>query len=300
MRKYLYTFLILLLFCQVSSGQELNCTVQVSGDQIQDIDKRVFETLETSIFEFLNNTKWTNDIYGSEERIECSILINVTKRISTDEFEATIQVQSHRPVYKTSYNSTLLNYNDVDFQFRYLEYQSLEFSLNTFTSNLTSVLAFYAYMIIGLDYDSFSLEGGTPYFQKAQIIVSNAQNAREEGWKAYEGDKNRYWFVENLLTQTFKPLRESGYKYHRKGLDAMTEDIEAARTEIAATIESLKTIHKIKPSSHNMQVFFNAKSDEIVNIFSQAFPDKKQAVVQSLNEIDPGNSIKYQKIISDN
>ena len=299
MRKYLYTFLII-LFCQVSSAQELNCTVQISADQIQDIDKRVFETLETSIFEFLNNTKWTNDIYGAEERIECSILINVTKRISTDEFEATIQVQSHRPIYKTSYNSTLLNYNDVDFQFRYLEYQSLEFSLNTFTSNLTSVLAFYAYMIIGLDYDSFSLEGGTPYFQKAQIIVSNAQNAREEGWKAYEGDKNRYWFVENLLTQTFKPLRESGYKYHRKGLDTMTEDIEAARAEIAATIESLKTIHKLKPGSHNMQVFFNAKSDEIVNIFSQAFPDKKQAVVQSLNEIDPGNSSKYQKIISDN
>ena len=299
MRKFLYTFLIT-LFYQVSLGQELNCTVKISGDQIQGIDKRVFETLQTSILEFLNNTKWTNDAYTSEERIECSMFININRRISTDEFEATIQVQSHRPVYKTSYNSLLLNYNDNQFQFRYLEYQSLEFSLNTFTSNLTSVLAYYAYMIIGLDYDSFSLEGGTPYFQKAQTIVANSQNVKEEGWKAYESDKNRYWFVQNLLTQTFKPLRESSYRYHRKGLDSMTEDIEAARAEIAATIESLKSIHKIKPGSYNMQVFFNAKSDEIVNVFSQAFPDKKQAIVQSLNEIDPGNSNKYQKILSEN
>lgn len=281
-------------------AQELNCSVQVLSQQVQGTDKRVFETLRTSIFEFMNNTKWTKDAFQNDERIECSILINVSERISTDEFRTTIQVQSRRPVFKTSYNTVLCNYNDNEFQFRYLEYQPLEFSENTSSSNLTSVLAYYAYMIIGMDYDSFSLNGGTRYFQKAQTIVNNAQNLPEKGWKAYEGNKNRYWLVENMLDPVFAPLRECVYQYHLTGLDVMAENKETGREAITRSIELLQKVHSSKPASFNMQVFFNAKADELVNIFSQAFPEEKSKVVNILNEIDPANTTKYQKILSAN
>ena len=301
MRKLLTIF-----FCTITtwvSAQEFNCTVQVLSQQVQGTDNRVFQTLETALFEFMNNTKWTSDAFTIDERIECSIMINVTKRVSNDEFEGTISVQSRRPVYNTSYPSVMFNHTDNDLTFRYLEYQPLEFSINAFNSNLTSVLAYYAYMIIGLDYDSFSLQGGSPYFQKAQTIVANAQStagSEEKGWKAHTSLKNRYWYVENMMNLTFEPIRTANYVIHRKGLDMMSQNIEEARGEVLKAIEGLKTIHKIKPTSFNMQIFFNAKADEIVNIFSKAMPAQKQKAVQILSEIDPGNITKYQKILSSN
>jgi hypothetical protein len=285
------------------SAQELNCTVQVLSQQVQGTENRVFQTLETGIFEFMNNTKWTSDAFTMDERIECSIMINVTDRISNDEFRATISIQSRRPVYKTSYNSVMLNYSDNDFTFRYLEYQPLEFSINAYNSNLTSVLAYYAYMIIGLDYDSYALQGGTPHFQKAQTVVANAQGTggnEEAGWKAHLSIKNRYWYVENMTNLTFEPIRSANYIIHRKALDKMTENMEDARKEVIDALEALKTVHKIKPTSYNMQVFFNAKADEMVNIFSKAMPSDKQKAVQILSEIDPGNLNKYQKILTSN
>ncbi|MDQ3191823.1 MAG: DUF4835 family protein [Bacteroidota bacterium] len=285
------------------SAQELNCTVQVLSQQVQGTENRVFQTLETGIFEFMNNTKWTTDAFTMDERIECSIMINVTERVSNDEFKATISIQSRRPIYKTSYNSVMLNYSDNDFTFRYLEYQPLEFSINSFNSNLTSVLAYYAYIIIGLDYDSFSLQGGTPYFQKAQTIVANAQGtggSEELGWKAHLSIKNRYWYVENMINLTFEPIRSANYIIHRKALDKMTENMEDSRKEVIDALETLKTVHKIKPTSYNMQVFFNAKADEMVNIFAKAMPSDKQKAVQILSEIDPGNLSKYQKILTSN
>ena len=299
MKKLVFTLLLALVF-KFSFSQELNCTVEVMAPQIQRSDKRIFETLKSSIYELMNNTRWTNDVYANEERIECSILINISEQISTDEFSGSIQVQSRRPIYKTSYNTVMFNYSDNEFQFKYMEYQPLQFALNTFNSNLTSVLAFYAYMIIGFDYDSYGLNGGTPYFQKAQTIVANAQNTPEKGWKAFDGNKNRYWLVENLLSQTFAPLRTAYYNYNRKALDIMITDMDAARNEMIATLENLKSVHKIKPSSFNVQVFFTAKSDEIVEIFSKSFPDKKAKIVPLCTELDPGNTSKYQKIMSNN
>jgi hypothetical protein len=295
-RKYLF----LLFFVSVISGvaQELNCKVQVLSQQVQGTDKRVFTTLQTAIFEFMNNKKWTNDQFKLDERIDCSILINVTERPSTDQFVATIQVQSRRPVFKSSYNSVLLNYNDNDFQFSYLENQPLEFNENQFTTNLTSVLGFYAYMIIGMDYDTFSPSGGTTYLQKAQNIVNNAQNASEPGWRAFESNKNRYWLITNMLDAPFVNIRECMYNYHRKGLDEMVTNKEGGRANLLEALESLRKVHQARPLSFAMQVFFNAKSDEIINIFSGAFADEKSKVMTLLNDIDPTNSNKYQKIMA--
>lgn len=295
MRRALSVFLFLLSFA--SLGQELNCTVQVLAPQVAGTtDKRVFETMQTTIFEFMNNTKWTKDIFLFDERIECSMLINIQEKLSTDEYRATIQVQSRRPVYKSSYNSVLLNHADEDFQIRYLEFQALEYNENTFLSNLTSVLSYYAYMIIGLDYDSYALNGGTPYFQKAQTIVANAQNAPEKGWKPFEGNKNRYWLVENLLNPVFAPLREVTYRYHRLGLDVMVADREGGRKVITDCLDLLQRVHNDRPLSYNMQVYFYAKADELVNVFSNALPVEKNKAITVLNNIDPGNSTKYQKI----
>jgi len=295
---------LILIFALLASlkinAQELNCQVQVLSQQISGTDKRAFEALQTAIYEFMNNRKWTNETFKLEERIDCSILINLTDRIGTDEYKGTFQVQSRRPVYKASYNSVLLNFNDQDFQFKYIENQPIEYNDNAFTSNLASMLGYYAYLIIGLDYDSFALNGGTPYLQKALGIVNFTQDVSEPGWKAFENNKNRYWLINNLMDASFVPLRECYYNYHRKGLDAMTDNKEAGRAVISESIETLKKVHAAKPLSFNMQVFFNAKSDEIINIFSGAFTDEKAKIVNTLNEIDPTNANKYAKITNTN
>jgi hypothetical protein len=299
-RKLLTLILLISSFTFTVKAQELNCQVQVLSQQIPGSDKRAFEALQTAIYEFMNNRKWTNESFKLEERIDVSILINLTDRVSTDEYKGTIQVQSRRPTFKASYNTVLLNYNDNDFQFKYIENQALEFTDNTFTSNLTAVLGFYAYTVIGLDYDSFSLNGGTPYLQKALSIVNTAQDASEPGWKAFESNKNRYWMINNYMDASFVPLRECYYNYHRKGLDVMVDNKEGGRAAIAESIESLKKVHAAKPLSFNMQLFFNAKSDEIINIFSGAFTDEKSKIINTLNEIDPTNSNKYMKINQSN
>lgn len=277
-------------------AQELNCTVKVLSPAIQGTERSVFETLETAVKEFMNNTRWTNDNFKQDEKIECNLTINVTKRNSVDEFEANIIVQSRRPVYKSSYNTNLINYQDNDFTFKYTPFQPFEFNENTFINNLTSTLGYYAYIFIGLDYDTFSPDGGTPYYQKAQTIVNNAQNASEKGWKAFEGSKNRYWLAENLANANFKGVRSCLYNYHRMGLDMMTNDTELARKNIADALEGLMKVHNMQMGSFLMQIFFLAKADEIVNIFSVATPDVKSKLVPLLNTIDPGNVTKYEKL----
>lgn len=279
------------------NAQELNCQVQVVSPSIQGtMEKQIFETLQKSIFEFMNNTKWTNDIYSPEERINCSMFINITEKVSTDEYKATIQLQSTRPVFKSSYNSVLLNHNDADFNFRYIQYQPMDFSINQHLSNLTSALAYYAYVILALDYDSYSLKGGQPWWQKAQTIVANAQNAPERGWKSSEGLKNRYWLVENMLQPLFEPMRTCIYKYHRLGFDVMYQDVAAGRAEVLEALQGLEAIHNQRPLSFPMQIFFNAKSDEIVKLFTGGLQEEKSKVVPLLQKIDPGHGIVYQNI----
>jgi hypothetical protein len=274
--------------------------VQITTQQISGTDKRIYDLMKTQIYEFMNNRKWTNETFRNEERIDCSILINITERLATDEFNATFQIQSRRPVFESSYNSVLLNFIDNDFHFKYTEGQQLDYSETTYLSNLTSILAFYANMVIGLDYDSFSLDGGTPYFQKALAIANNAQGSGEKGWKAFDGDRNRYWMVNNILDAPFVLLRKCIYTYHRKGLDIMYQDTNAGRAVILESIESLSKVHSIKPLSFSLQLFFNAKSDEIVNIFSAGKPEEKTRLLDVLSIIDPTNNNKYQKILNKN
>jgi hypothetical protein len=279
-----------------SGAQELNCTVSVISPQLQNVEKRILESMQNDIREFLNSTRWTNDTYKFEERIECSILINISERIGGDRYRGTVQIQASRPTFNTSYNTTLFNINDQDFTVIYVENQQLQFQENQHISNLTSVLAYYAYLIIGWDYDTFSERGGEAMFQKCLQIVNNAQNEPERGWKAFDGTKNRYWIVENLLNARFEDFRKSLYRYHRHGLDVMSTDIEGGRRSIFEILPDLKRIRQDQPNSYLMQIFFTSKSDELTNIFSEGMPDQKNRAAQLLMEMDPSNANKYQKI----
>ena len=224
-------------------------------------------------------------------------MINLTDH-SGDEFKGSIQIQSRRPVYNTSYNSAILNYKDDDVKFNYVEFEPLEFSLTEHRSNLTSILAYYAYIIIGFDYDTYSLLGGTEYFQKAEQIVNNAQNAAENGWKAFESRKNRYWLVENILNDQYKGVREFQYRFHRLGLDVMSSKEAAGRADIAESLELLQKVYRQKPDPFLFfyDMVMSAKSDELVNVFSESFMAEADRVYNILVEIDPSRSEKYKKI----
>ncbi|MDM8160068.1 DUF4835 family protein [Labilibaculum sp. K2S] len=293
--------LIVLLFAFIITiplfSQELRCNVQIVSQQIQGTNKQVFRTLQTSVYEFMNTTRWTDHVYSYDERIECTILINLTNQISADEFKGTIQVQVSRPIFNSSYNSVLLNFKDDDVQFKYVEYEALEFNEATTPSSLTALLSYYAYIILGLDYDTYSMDGGSAYFAKAEGIVNKMQNSNVKGWKAFESRKNRYWLVENILNNAYSPVRECLYRYHRLGLDNMAERLTESRAEIAESLRLLQKAYRAKPGSFILQIFFDAKADELVNIFSESFTDEKKRVFNILSEIDPANISKYNKII---
>jgi len=281
-------------------AQELNCNVSIIlGQNVQtsSVDRSIFATLESTIREFMNNRKWTNDVYKIEERIECNIAITINDAPSIDQFSGSIQIISRRPVYNSAYYTTLMNFNDKDFNVSYQIGSRLEFSIDQHRNNLSSVLAYYAYMILGYDYDSFSLEGGTEYFTKAQQIVSNAANAVESGWKANQSVNNRYWLVENALHQAFKPLRKLYFEYHRKGFDVMSANVTQGRAIVTKTINYINQMIKSRPGSINIQAFFRAKSDELSNLYSQAFPQEKQKVVDIFKRADPINTKIYEDIL---
>jgi len=300
-----YQILILLIMISARSwSQELNCNVQISAQRIQGSNRQVFETMQRDIYEFMNNTVWTNHVFSYAERIDCNILITLNDQISSDEFNGTIQVQLRRPVYNTTYNSTMLNFMDNNFRFRYVEFQPLEFDPGTHRSNLVSVLAYYAYIIIGFDYDSYSLLGGTEFFQVAEKIVNNAQNAPESGWKPYDSsrNRNRYWLVKNILDKEYEPVRQFIYDYDINGLDMLESRVAEARTSMVESLRLIQDVYRRKPDPfmYFVQVVLEAKADEFVNIFTEAFPEEKSRVVQILTEIDPANKAKYEGITSSN
>lgn len=298
--KRLSLFGLLVFSVLTLNAQELNCNVSIIlGQNVQtsSVDKSIFATLESTIREFMNNRKWTSDVFKVEERIECNIAITINEAPSIDKFSGSIQIISRRPVYGSAYFSTLMNFNDKDFNVSYQIGSRLEFSLDQHRNNLSSVLAYYAYMIIGYDYDSYSLEGGTEYFNKAQQIVSNAANAPESGWKANQSVNNRYWLVENALHQAYKPLRKAYYEYHRKGFDVMANNVTQGRAVVTKTINYINLVVKSRPGSINIQAFFRAKSDELANLYSQAFPQEKQKVVDIFKKADPINTKIYDDIL---
>jgi len=296
MRKLL--FILLVLFSAINANsQELRCNIQVVSQQIQGTNKQVFQTMQTAIYEFVNTRSWTDHIYDQDEKIECNILINLTDQISSDEFKGTMQIQARRPVFNSSYNTVLLNFKDNDIHFKYAEYQALEYNETTTPSSLTALLAFYTNIIIGLDYDSFALEGGTPYFTRAESIVNKMQNAKYPGWKSFESKSNRYWLIENILNNSYRPVRECIYRYHRLGLDRMADKLTEGRSEIAESLRLLQKAHRAKPGSFILQIFFDAKADELVKIFAESFNDEKKRAYNILSDIDPANLTKYKKIL---
>jgi len=295
--KYISLIILtILVFTANSFAQELRCNVTVSAQRIQGANQNLFQTMQSDIYEFMNNRKWTDHIYSYDEKLRCNIMILLEEQLSADEFRGTIQVQLIRPVFDSSYETTILNIKDNDFRCRYVEFQPLEFNETSNRENLTNILAFYAYVILGYSYDSFSLEGGTPYFEKAQAIVNNSQNLPVKGWKSFESERNRYWLLENIMNKSYSDFRRCMYNYHRNGLDLMSQRVEEGRSNIAESLRDLQKVFRKRPSTYILQMFFDAKVDELVNVFSKSYPDERARVLAILNEIDPSNGSKYSKI----
>ena len=298
MKRYLLFFVFLIVSRSLVVAQELRCNISISAQKIQGANKTVFETMQSDLYEFMNNRKWTDQKFTMDERIECNFFINLDEQISSDEFKGSIQVQLRRPVFGSSYETVLLNIKDNDFHAKYVEYQTMEFNETSNKDNLTNILAYYAYIVLGMDYDSFTPEGGTEFFQKAQSIVNNSQNVSQKGWKAYESERNRYWLVENILNKSYSGFRSCTYQYHRQGLDLMADKAPDGRAAIAESLKSIQKVFRARPSLYILQVFFDAKSDELVNVFSKSFPDEQNRVSVILNECDPSNGSKYEKILN--
>ena len=285
-----------LIFVANGFAQELRCNVSISAQRIQGANQNLFRTMQSDIYEFMNTRKWTDHVYGYDEKLKCNIMILLDEQISADEFSGSIQVQLMRPVFDSSYETTILNIKDNDFRCKYVEFQPLEFNETSNRDNLTNILAYYAYVILGFNYDTFSLDGGTPYFEKAQSIVNNSQNLPVKGWKSFESERNRYWLLENILNKSYSDYRKCMYNYPRNGLDLMSQRAEEGRANIANSLRDLQKVFRKRPSTYILQMFFDAKVNELINIFSKSFPDERSRVLTILNEIDPSNGSKYAKI----
>ncbi len=287
------------LFCSLAlKAQDFNAQVQVLHNQIQTPNTQIFKNLEISIMEFLTNKKWARIEIGHQERLDFNIIINVTKYDLPDIFQATLSLRASRPVYGSGYNTITLNHEDNDFSFTYVNFQQMIFNENSFDNNLTSVLGFYANMVLGMHFDTYSPLGGQSYFESANNILNTAQSANAVGWNSTDGrnNLNRYWMVENALNARFVPMRQAIYNYHRKGLDIMYKDLELGRTEITNSLKELQKVSKAVPNSMYMRIYFQAKADEIVKLYTKALETDKIKVVAILKEIDPGNSSKWDKI----
>ncbi len=298
MKKYL---VVLLAFVSLSlSAQELKCLVSVNTSQLQGTNKQVFETLQSALNEFMNAQHWTDLVYGNNERIDCSFMFNVTA-YSSDVLTTTLQIQARRPVYGTSYTTPLFNFKDNEVNFTYVEFDPIEVNGNTYENNLTAVLAYYAYIIIGLDLDSYGKLGGTAAFQRAEQIVSLSQSRSDSegsGWKAFDSDKNRYALINNLMDERFRKFREFFYDYHRQALDNMASNVDNARARIASGLPVLREINRLYPSAIAIMSFLDAKNDELISLFgsSKAPSQQRTEVYNILMDINPALGSRYEAI----
>ncbi len=300
MKKLIVAFTFIIMAAFAVQAQELRCNISVSDKQIEGTSKDVFNTLQKALTEFMNNRRWTDRQYAVNERIECNISIIINEQPTTETFKAELQIQARRPVYGASYNTTILNFKDNDFNFIYREFEPIEFNENSFDSNLSAVMAYYAYLIIGFDSDSFAMYGGTPYFQKAENIVNMAQSTSEAGWRAYESRKNRYEVINNLMDERLRKFREFFYQYHRLGLDEMIKNPVNARARIAQSMIVLEEVNRNRPSSIVLQMFFDAKDEEIIDIFSQGTDKEKTDIYKLLIDLNPAKATKYETILKRN
>ncbi|MNU73714.1 hypothetical protein D3C71_632000 [compost metagenome] len=293
--------LVFLALLTKGYSQELNCQVTIVTNiktEVTSAEKELFDQIKQLVTELMNNTKWTDEKFKVEERINCQLQLQINT-INNGNFTGSIQVQSSRPVYNGSYNTTLFNFQDDNLEFSYTRNSVLLYAENQYRDNLSSILAFYAYYIIALDFDSFSLQGGTKYFQEAQQIVTNAQTSASKGWKSNEqGKKNRYWLIENALQQLFEPLRECYYEYHRLGMDHLYDKPEDAKKAMYIALEKLSKIASARPNSINIINFAYCKMNELKNLYSLAKPEEKTQIVTVLKKIDPANATKYEEILN--
>lgn len=280
----------------VGAAQELNCTITVNSDQVGQTNQQIFRTLERSLTDFVNKTKWTNRVYKENERLNCRMFITVTN-FDSNRFEANIQIQSSRPVFNTSYESPVFNYKDNQFNFEYIEFQPLVYNSNVFDSNLVGVISYYIYVMLGLDEDTFALEGGTENFQKAQQIVTQAQGSGFTGWSQSASDnRTRFVLVDNLLSNTFREYRIAMYNYHRKGLDILGDNNSTGKQVIAGSMRLFESLIKRRPNAFLIQTFFDAKAEEIRNIFSDGPKVDIVALKETLNRIAPFYSSTWNEI----
>ena len=294
-------FLSLAVF---SHGQEIQARLTVITSRIStQIDKKVFQTLQSSLTNFLNNRKWTNDAFQLNEKIQCNFLLNIDQELGNNIFKGKLTVQAARPLYNTTYDSPMMNFLDDNVTFRYVEFQPIEFNENRvqgndpLAANITAVLAFYVNLIIGLDYNSFSLRGGDAFFQKAWNIVNNAPESKDiVGWKSFESLRNRYWLAENLNNNRFALLHDALYSYYRNGMDLFYENEDAGRNGILNCLNFLNTINTENPNSMIMQFFFQGKSNELVKVFSKANAEQKTRARELLTRLDITNGAAYKEL----
>ncbi len=294
--KKLNLYLVFMLMSAIACAQDLNARVQVVSPKIQTTNKRIFQALETAMKDFITGRKWSADNILPQERIDCNFVLNVTAWDGSSSFSGELQVQSSRPVYNSTYTTTLINILDKDIDFTYTEGQTIDYTDQTFTSNLSSIMAFYSYMIVGMDYDTFSRYGGTPYFTAAQNVVINAQTTSSKGWKAFDGQVNRYWLSENINNKLYQQLRSFMYDYHRNGLDVMADNAARGRKEISNLLPTLSQVDRQRLGAMYPLVFFTAKSDELVSIFAKSDSQERLQAMNILSQADPANGLKYQTL----
>jgi len=289
--------LVVLIICLGLKGfsQELNCNVVVNAEQTGNENFPIFKTLEKQLNEFINNTKWTKKTFKDQERISCNMFLNVTN-YSGESFQATLQIQSSRPIYGSSFSTPIYNFNDKDFNFRYLEFQNLIYNPSQFESNLISVIAFHVNMILALDGDSFEENGGDAYYKQAQIITNYSQQGSFKGWKLEDGLQSRFALIDNVLSPTFKEFRNVMYMYHRNGLDIMSDDVKAGKEGISKSLEKFQAMNSRRPNSFLLRTFFDAKAEEVEQIFSDGPNVNIASLKETLQKIAPMHSSKWQNI----
>ena len=292
--RNILSFFLFLVIGLTSYAQEMNCVITVNADQVSQTNQQIFKTLERSLNDFVNKNKWTNRKFKENERINAQMFITITN-FESNRFEGNIQIQSSRPVFNTSYDSPVFNYKDGQFNFEYIEYQPLVFNENVFDSNLVGVISYYVYVILGLDADTFSLEGGTEHFRKAQQIVTQAQGTNYSGWDQ-NTDRSRFELVDNLLSNTYREYRIAMYNYHRKGLDILGDNNSTGKQVIAGSMKLFETMIKRRPNAFLIQTFFDAKSEEIQNIFSDGPKVDIVQLKETLNNVAPLYSSTWNDI----
>ncbi|CAA0173207.1 type IX secretion system protein PorD [Tenacibaculum maritimum] len=296
MRNYFLSIVLAMLSINLINAQELNALVTINADKIQSSNKQVYKTLEKSLTEFLNQTEWTKKKVKVQERINCAFNIIINSQTNNN-FDASLQVQSTRPAYNSIYETPILNINDTDFSFTYNEFDPLIYNPTSFDSNLISTIVFYVYTIIGVDADTFALKGGEDYLKEAENVMLQAQQSGGAGWENVIGKQNRFSIIDNLLSAKYDPLRTIYYNYHIKGLDIFSEDEKEAKKNIQASVEQLESLYNISIGNLMIRMFLDAKSDEIVNIFSDgALGKNPQKMKQVLQKVSPTNRDKWQKI----